>query len=73
MRSGTFGALSAGAGTTLVGLLSALMTGGSPLRGDPHEAAIGERPARAEHGKREDRGNRDHAAAFARLLLGSSS
>ena len=35
MRSGILGALSAAAGTTLVGLLSALMIGGSPLRGEP--------------------------------------
>jgi hypothetical protein len=36
MRSGVFPeAPSAGAGTILVGLLSALMIGGSPLRGEP--------------------------------------
>ena len=34
MRSGILAAPSAGAGTILVGLLSALMIGGSPLRGD---------------------------------------
>src|SRR5207253_3446169 len=36
MRSGTLATLSPGdAGTTLVGVVSALMTGGSPLRADP--------------------------------------
>src|SRR6185295_13009258 len=35
MRSGFLAALSDGAGTTLVGLLSALMIGGSPERGEP--------------------------------------
>src|SRR5690349_25108329 len=34
-RSGVFAATSDWAGTTLVGLLSALMIGGSPLRGEP--------------------------------------
>ena len=35
MRSGSLAAPSDGAGTTLVGPASALMIGGSPLRGDP--------------------------------------
>jgi hypothetical protein len=35
MRSGVLATLSAGAGTILVGLLSALIIGGSPLRGEP--------------------------------------
>ena len=34
-RSGTLPVASAGAGTILVGLVSALMIGGAPLRGDP--------------------------------------
>lgn len=35
MRSGTLAEESVGAGTILVGVLSALMIGGSPLRGEP--------------------------------------
>jgi len=35
MRSGTLPDPSDGAGTILIGLVSALITGGSPLRGDP--------------------------------------
>ena len=35
MRSGTLAEESDGAGTILVGVLSALMIGGSPLRGEP--------------------------------------
>ena len=68
MRSGVLVEVSAGAGITLVGVLSALMIGGSPLFGSSDIGAIGERGTRADDGERQHRGNRQQTAALADRL-----
>ena len=70
MRSGVLAAPHrTGAGTTLVGLLSALMIGGSPRAGRTDIGAIGKGSPGPDHGQRQHGGDR-HQAAGALLRRG---
>ena len=62
MRSGVLLTASDGAGTTLVGLLSALMIGGSAAAGRTDIGPVGKGRASADHGKRQHRDHRHQPA-----------